>query len=124
MECPLEFNVTYKNSSGKQFNDSYSLDFSAFSELIIGGGDPLQKIEKHLDSVQKQLGRWSTGLHKIQVATHPRERNIAQEEDVSSDSRYITKEEFVLTMQSMGISFETVDSTEGASETNFNEAAK
>lgn len=72
-ERPWEFNITYKNSSGKQFKDTYTLDFSDFSELIIGGGDPLRKIEGHLDSLNKELRSLGSGAHKLQIITQTKE---------------------------------------------------
>ena len=70
---PWSFHVGYENLSGDSQRHTFTLDFSQFSGLIIGGGTPLVKIEKHLEKLQKDVGHLSTGFRKLQVLTQSKE---------------------------------------------------
>ena len=72
-ELPWSFDVHYKDQTGKTKRDTYVLDFSQFSHLIIGEGDSLRKIANSLESIQKEMGYWGTGFHKLQVVTQPKQ---------------------------------------------------
>ena len=100
-EHPWIFRVQYKDQNGKSKDDSYVLDFSQFSHLIIGDGDPLRKIAKSIESIDRELLRWGTGFHKLQVVTHPKQnsRPVAQQP---------SKEEFESQMAHLGIPVEKV----------------
>ena len=101
-EEPWTFHMRYKNQTGKERKESYVLDFSQFSHLIIGDGDPLRKIAKNLESIDKEMGRWGTGFHKLQVVNHPRLKHIPV-------SQQPTKEEFESQMARLGVPVEYVD---------------
>ncbi len=70
---PWVFHINYQNLSGNQREDTHTLDFSQFSGLIVGDGPPLAKIEKHLDSLRKEVGHMATGFHKLHVLTETKE---------------------------------------------------
>ena len=97
-EHPWTIRVCYKDQTGKSKNDSYVLDFSQFSHLIIGDGDPMRKIADHLDSIKKELRHWGTGFHKLQVITYPNQ-------DRSLTVRRSTEEEFEAEMAGPGNAF-------------------
>lgn len=69
IEQPWSVSVSYKNLSGSARSEEFTLDFSQFSELIIGEGDQLRKIAGHLDSIQREVRHWSTGMRNIRVIT-------------------------------------------------------
>ena len=52
---PWIFHIGYENQGGRSKEDSHLLDFSQFTGLIVGNGPPLVRIEKHLESIQKDL---------------------------------------------------------------------
>ena len=78
---PWLFRVDYENSLGKLQNGSYALDFSQFSGLIVGGGPPLVKIEKHLEAIQKDLSHLTTGFKKLHILTQTAEEFLQQREE-------------------------------------------
>lgn len=100
MEAPWKFNVAYKNLSGKKMKDTFILDFSQFSHLIVGAADPLRNIEKHLDAIQKELKSWSTGTRKPQIIiqTKAQQRkewaeHIQRQMDIDSEDSQFDLEE-------------------------------
>ena len=82
---PWIFHVSYKSQAGKLRKEAYVLDFSAFSHLIIGGGDPLRGIEKHLDAIQKEFGYLGTGFHKARIITQTKEEYLRELEQAQQE---------------------------------------
>lgn len=70
---PWTFHIDYENALGKSQRGSYTLDFSRFSGLMLGGEPPLVKIEKHLEALQKDLHHLTTGFKKLNVLTQTRD---------------------------------------------------
>ncbi len=70
---PWIFHIDYENLLGKSHRDRYTLDFSQFTGLIVGGGPPVVKIEKHLESLQRDVHRLTTGASKSDVLTQTKE---------------------------------------------------
>ena len=66
---PWAFDLKYKNSVGDSFSESFVVDFSQFAGLILTGSSPLVKIEKHLDTLQRDVHHLLTGFNKPQVIT-------------------------------------------------------
>ena len=66
---PWTFHIDYENLSGKSKKDTYLLDFSQFEGLIVGGGPPLVRIEKHLDSLRKDVHHLLTGFNRPRIIT-------------------------------------------------------
>ena len=60
IQNPWMFHVRYNSVTGKSRMDTYVLDFSQFSGLILVGDPPLRKIEKHLKSLQDSLKKLAT----------------------------------------------------------------
>ena len=58
--------------------DTYVVDFSQFSQLIVGGGSALYKIEQHLDAMQKDIHRLASGSHECSVITQTKEQRIEE----------------------------------------------
>ena len=88
---PWLFHVAYENSLGKLQSSDYTLDFSQFSGLIIGGGPPLVKIEKHLEAIKNDFSRIATGTRKIQVLTQTKKEYLNEREDLVRQRRRGTK---------------------------------
>ena len=102
MEHPWVFCVSYKSLSGKRHKDNYTLDFTQFSQLFLPEGDPLRKIEKHLDDIRKEFRHLGSGFHKLQVITHPIQGR-------NSDDQRPTKEEWMTQMSNLGIPVDFVE---------------
>ena len=66
---PWIFQIDYENQASKSKEDTYLLDFSQFAGLIVGGGPPLVRIEKHLDSLKKDVHHLLTGFNKPRIIT-------------------------------------------------------
>ena len=66
---PWAFDLKYKNSVGDPFSEFFVVDFSQFAGLILSGSSPLVKIEKHLDTLQRDVHHLLTGFNKPQIIT-------------------------------------------------------
>lgn len=84
---PWTFHIDYENQLGKPLNCGYTLDFSQFSGLIVGGGPPLVKIEKHLEAIQKDLSHLTTGFRKLHVLTQTKEESRKEMEEFLQQRR-------------------------------------
>ena len=69
MREPWTFQIDYESLANKSWKDVYLLDFSQFAGLDVGSGAPLVQIEKHLEVIQKDLHRFTTGFNKLRVLT-------------------------------------------------------
>ena len=66
---PWDIRVRYKNVAGEEIPEStFSVDFSQFKGLI-ASGSPLYRIEKHLDSLRKDIHKLTEGSRELQVIT-------------------------------------------------------
>ena len=84
---PWTFHVDYGNLLGKSQRGSFTLDFSQFSGLMVGDGPPLVKIEKHLETLQKDLHSLTTGFRKLHVLTQTKEEFRKEMEDLRERRR-------------------------------------
>lgn len=73
-QMPWTFHISYESLGRKLTRDTYILDFSQFAGLILGGGPPLVKIEKHLETLQKDVHHLLTGFNKPQVITQTKDQ--------------------------------------------------
>jgi len=69
MRSPWRFDVTYSGEAGRSRRDSYTVDFSQFAQLRVGGRSPLHKIERHLEVLQRDVHHLATGSSKLRVIT-------------------------------------------------------
>ena len=86
-ELPWSFDIHYKDRIGKVKSDTYVLDFSQFSHLILSSGDPLRGIEKHLGDIKKEFRHLGTGFHKPQVITQTKEERRKELEEFHQQHR-------------------------------------
>ena len=86
-QMPWVFHISYKSLGGKPTRDTYVLDFSQFAGLIVGGGPPLVKIEKHLDALQRDVHHLLTGFNKPQVITQTKEEYQEELEQLRRERR-------------------------------------
>ena len=84
---PWTFHMDYENPFGKPQRGRYTLDFSQFSGLMVGGGPPLVKIEKHLEALQKDLHHLTTGFKRLHVLTQTRDEFRKEMEDLREQRR-------------------------------------
>ena len=78
---PWILQVDYENLASKSKKDTYLLDFSQFAGLIVGSGAPLVRIEKHLESIQKDLHQFATGFNNLHVLTQTKEESRREREE-------------------------------------------
>lgn len=81
-QMPWTFHVDYESLVGRPRTDTYILDFSQFSDLIVGNRPPLVEIEKHLHSIQKDVRHMTTGFRKIQVITQTKAELRKEQEEL------------------------------------------
>lgn len=85
IQKPWSIDVVCESQTKKSYKDSYTIDFSQFSELMLGGGSPLYKIEKHLDSLNRDVHHLTTGFSKIRVITQTKEEERQERERFYKD---------------------------------------
>ena len=87
MQKPWVFAVLYENQEGKPKKDTYVVDFSQFSQLIVGGGPPLTKIEGHLGKLQKDVRNMLTGFSPLNVITQTKKEAKKEMEEIMNQRR-------------------------------------
>ena len=83
---PWSFTLSYRSLSGDLTSDTYHIDFSQFVGLIIPGA-PLPRIEKHLDTMQRDLHLVASGFSKLYVLTQTKEEARREEEEFLKQRR-------------------------------------
>jgi len=66
----FEMKVTYKNSAGKFFNDTFIIDFSEFEGRGTLGTPFIHSLCKSLEEIKKHIEYISNGFHKIKVVAY------------------------------------------------------
>ena len=61
IEDPWTIGVCYRNSTGATVSDSFVVDFSQFSGLMLMDSASLQNIEKHLRDLEREVRHMTTG---------------------------------------------------------------
>ena len=93
-QAPWIFNVKYQNLFGKYKLDTYTVDFSQFLGTFFER-KLLKEISEHLDSIQKDLHRFTEGYARVQVVTQSRDAFLTAREEhhLSSESEVTSKTE-------------------------------
>lgn len=73
MRSPWRFDVTYGSQAGRSRRDSYTVDFSQFAQLHVGGRSPLHKIERHLEALQRDVHYLTSGFRQLRVITQTKQ---------------------------------------------------
>jgi len=87
IQNPWSIDVVYESHSKQSYQDSYTIDFSLFSGLMLEGASPIYKIEKHLDALQRDVHHLSTGFNKIGVITQTKEEARQERERYVKEQR-------------------------------------
>lgn len=81
----IEFNCKYDDLYGETYEEEYKIDLKEFKKGLHGEHTyvlweelPLQKIEKHLEKLQKDISNLSSGFHKIKVIAYTK-KDIEEE---------------------------------------------
>ena len=72
VKSPWTFTITYEDLYGDTKKNTYIADFSQFLGETFDE-NWMKDISKHLDSIQKDINRFTKGYAKIQVVTQTRE---------------------------------------------------
>ena len=84
---PWRISTQYKNVVGEEMPKvTYLVDFSQFKDLIISGS-PLHRIEKHLDSLRKDIHQLTEGSSEIQVITQGKEEYREEQKEMFRKAR-------------------------------------
>lgn len=78
IKTPFDIEITYKNKFGKQYKNTFRIDFSELSGLNQLGEPPLYKISKNIENIQKDIHHLSTGFHKLKTIVYTK-KDIEQE---------------------------------------------
>ncbi len=68
IQKPWIFNLEYKNAVGDSISEKFVVDFSQFAGLILVDS-PLVKIDRHLESIRKDVHHLLTGFNKPRIIT-------------------------------------------------------
>jgi hypothetical protein len=77
-KAPFKIDVTYQNSVGKTYEDSYLIDFSQLVGLVQLGEPHLYKIAKNIENIQKDIHKLSTGFNRMKVIMYTK-REVDEE---------------------------------------------
>ena len=93
-QAPWVFHVKYQSLFGKCKLDTFPVDFSQFQGTFFER-TPLKEISEHLDSIQKDLHRFTEGYARVQVVTQTREAFLTAREEhgMSFESEATSKAE-------------------------------
>ena len=116
---PWIFDLKYKNAVGKKTSETFVVDFSQFSGLILTGSSPLVKIEKHLDTLQRDFHHAMTGFNRLHVITETRDEYLKRMEEQrrqrksgSGDDHAKSQREFTARLESLGVDTKIVNEAE------------
>ena len=87
IRSPWSFDVTYGNQAGRAHRDSYTVDFSQFAQLHVGGRAPLHKIERHLEALQRDVHNLTTGFSQLRVITETKQEARREMEESLNGQR-------------------------------------
>ncbi len=73
--------VRYKGSTGKDYADTYRLDFCEFKGRTQVGKPHLYAIAQHLDKIQQDFSRLATGFNRIKVDVFTNEDREKEEKE-------------------------------------------
>ena len=76
-ENPWVFKVRYENSLGKQKADVFTIDFRQFEGLWTTTS-PIAKVAKGVESMEKQLGRVTSGHNRLLVITQTKNEYVEE----------------------------------------------
>lgn len=79
IEKQFGIKVNYKNSFGKDFEDTYVIDFSELVGLTRLGEPPLYKIAKNIEKIQDDIRKVATGFYKTKSVVYT--KGEIEEED-------------------------------------------
>lgn len=83
----FEIMVTYHNSAGKTYKDTYLIDFSHLEGLRNAGEPPLYKIAKNIENIQKDIHNLSTGFHELKAIVRTKDAEEEMEQMLEGDSQ-------------------------------------
>lgn len=97
LECITEVNLTFEDIEGEKYSSKSFFNFTEYKGIsTIGDGDPLYKISSNLEKIQKDIGYFSSGFHKLKTDIYTnedrereneiRENQIKEFENRSNDS--------------------------------------
>ena len=66
----IKIKVSYKNSEKKNLSEIIHLNMSQFKGKQSLGEDPLNKLAKNVESIQKDIHHLSSGFHHLRVDTY------------------------------------------------------
>ena len=77
----IKVKVSYKNAQKNNMSEIISLNMSQFSGIQMLGGDPLDKIAKSMESIEKNVHHITTGFNHLTVDTYDSEDRAKLKEE-------------------------------------------
>lgn len=119
IQKPWIFNLEYKNAAGDSISDKFVVDFSQFAGLILTDSSPLAKIEKHLETLQRDVHHAMTGFNHLHVITQTRDEYLRRREEQMRERRgdssvdtARSQRQLTAKLESLGIENQMVDKAE------------
>ena len=116
---PWTFHLHYENAIGDTISETFLVDFSQFDGLLLTAGNPLGKIEKHLESLQKNVHHMTTGFSKLHILTQTKEDYLKEQEEVrkqrtkpAKGSAAPSNKDHMARLEELGIATEIAKPTE------------
>lgn len=89
----FEIKVTYKNSVGKKYEDTYLIDFSSLEGLHQLGKPPIYRIAKSVENIQKDIHRIYWDFHKLSESLKGESlEDLQMAEDLDNNAKKEIKE--------------------------------
>lgn len=79
IQFTLYFN--YKNRNKGLFRKKFDIDFTQFHDMSQLGDEPLNKMAKELEKIEKNIGHLATGFKKLQVITQTKEEKRKEDKE-------------------------------------------
>jgi hypothetical protein len=86
----IDVRISYRSATLKNYADTYILDFSEMVGLSQLGEPPLEKMAKHIESLDRACQRLTSGLHRLNVDVYSntdREHEAAQRKQRQDEHR-------------------------------------
>lgn len=83
----------YENSKREKLNKNFDFDFSQFLDMTQLGEEPVYKISKNIESMQKDIHKVSTGFSKLKVITQTKKEKQKEDREFINKIRKQSKNE-------------------------------
>jgi hypothetical protein len=85
LECITEVDLTFEDVEGEKYSSKSFFNFTEYKGIsIMGDRDPLYKISSNLEKIQKDIGYFSSGFHKLKTDIYTNEDREREREIIEN----------------------------------------